>query len=605
VSTWQRLSKRPGGTVAGFACAGEHVFAAAMAGVFRSSDGGTSWNATSVHAAVPFCEAIVAPTESVREQLLFVGGRNGLHRSEDHGTTWVQALSGGRVLSIAMSRDVLLIGTEQDGILRSGDGGHTFAGANAGLTDLTVLTLALSPDFERDGTGFAATLSGLYRTRNAGKSWRALDFDTSVQCLSVSPRFGEDRIVLAGTESDGLLRSDDGGAHWSPVSDLRDRSVTAIVFSTRTIAVATDVGVAISADGGVSWRMTAADVGPVLALTITRTASGDVLLAGLHRNGVARAAEPFDCWTTANNGLHARVLLGLAFSPDFEADQTLFAAGPDDGVLVSTDAGRTWRAHLIGAGDAPVFAVQPSRDFARDRTLFTATQDGVLVSRDAGDNWQPLGLQGEGRVIINGSSLFAALRDGRLLRSEDAGESWRSVAGFDAEIIALARATDGTLFVGTRTSDQVTLWRSSDGGRRWERWLVERSGEVVSVAVSPGYDVDQTVYVGIGSSVLTPIRNTREVRSDEQRPMWRRVDLSASITALATPEDSRHSGAVFAATSRGVYVSRDRGERFTHWDEGGGPLAAVAIAVSSNYAADRLVYAVELGGGIWCRRVVP
>ena len=57
--------------------------------------------------------------------------------------------------------------------------------------------------------------------------------------------FGEDRLVLAGTEADGLLRSDDAGATWHRPPSLVDQGITAVTFSTRypsrpTIAAAVE-----------------------------------------------------------------------------------------------------------------------------------------------------------------------------------------------------------------------------------------------------------------------------------------------------------------------------------------------------------------------------
>ena len=107
-----------------------------------------------------------------------------------------------------------------------------------------------------------------------------------MQCLAFSPRFAEDRLALAGTESDGLLWTGDGGSRWEPVAGLDGRSITAMAFSSRyaanrTIAVATDVGVAISGDAGRSWQITPMDHGSILALTFVPHADGEVLLAGL------------------------------------------------------------------------------------------------------------------------------------------------------------------------------------------------------------------------------------------------------------------------------------------------------------------------------------
>src|SRR5262249_22780278 len=153
---------------------------------------------------------------------------------------------------------------------------------------------------------FAATASGLYRTRNGARSWRPLDVDAAVQCLC----FANGRLVFAGTESDGLLRSDDGGTHWEPVPDMPARGVTAVAVSRElTLVAATELGIAISPDAGATWRMTAVELGSVLALACVPTSGGDALLAGLHRDGVARSTQPFDEWAMSNTGLHARLLL--------------------------------------------------------------------------------------------------------------------------------------------------------------------------------------------------------------------------------------------------------------------------------------------------------
>jgi photosystem II stability/assembly factor-like uncharacterized protein len=572
-----------------------------MAGVYQSSDGGRSWSPTSVRDTMPFCEVIAASPDFARDQTLYVGGRNGLYRSNRGGAAWRQVLLSASVQSLAVSRGLLLVGTGDDGILRSEDSGNTFAGANAGLIDLSVLALALSPEFERDATGFAATGSGLYRTRNGAKSWRPLDVDAAVQCLCFSPRFAEDRLVLAGTESDGLLRSDDAGAHWESLSELPARSITALAVSNEfTVVATTELGIAISHDGGSTWGIADAALGSVLTLAFVESDGGEALLAGLHRDGAARAVAPFDDWAMANAGLHARLLLGLALSPAFEHGQAMFATGPDDGVLVSDDGGRTWTAHLAGPEDPAVFAIAVSAD----RTLFASTEAGVLRSSNAGATWQLVTEPGLASVVAAGPrSLWVGQANGQLLTSDDRGESWRTVRdSFDAAIVSVACAPDGTLFVGTVGGGTLTVWRSRDVGLQWERWLVEPGEDLLPLAVSAGYAIDERVYVGVGRRVLTPMRNTREVRAGEQRPMWRDVNLGATSTGIAVPPAAEVSNVVFVATSAGIHVSRDGGEHFARWLDGDGPSATVAVAVSPDYPRDRLVYALEVGGAIWRRR---
>jgi photosystem II stability/assembly factor-like uncharacterized protein len=163
---------------------------------------------------------IAASPGFARDRTLFAGGRNGLYRSRDAGTTWTHVLAEGHVMTLALTPEILFAGTEQDGILRSEDAGRTWTSANPGLLDLTVLALAVSPTFDVDATGLAATASGLYRTRNSGKSWREVDLgmEAAVQCLALSPAFAEDRLARAGS----LFRAWRGEA--SP--PLRLRAIT-------------------------------------------------------------------------------------------------------------------------------------------------------------------------------------------------------------------------------------------------------------------------------------------------------------------------------------------------------------------------------------------
>lgn len=639
---WERLASRTGGTVGGLATAAAAdgttlIFAATPVGVHRSSDGGRSWRLCGVGNTVPFAEALAPSPGFARDRTVFVGAGDGLYRSLDGGDQWHRVLVGSRVLSLAISpgdrgAGSLLAGTETDGVLRSDDAGLTWAGTSPGLLDLTVLSLALSPQFERDRTGFAGTASGLYRTRNGGRSWRLVETgldEPAVQSLAVSPSFADDRLLLAGTEADGLLRSDDAGTTWEVVPDLAQRSVTALAFSTgyparRTIAVATDQGVAVSLDGGRTWRATGGGLGPVLGLTFLPGGDGEALLAGLARRGVARSVDEGATWALANEGLSARVVLGLVLSPAFARDQTLFVAGLRDGVSVSTDGGRTWAERNDGLEDAAILGLAVSPDYSSDRTLYAATEAGVFRSRDGGATWhQSPGASAPARAVTTGPgsghappTVLAAEPGGRLLVSGDGGETWRTLReAFDGvEVVSLvlspAYARDRTIFVGTSRptldgAGELVLWRSTDGGERWERWLVERGADVLPLALPPTYPIDELVFAGLGGGVFKPLRHTREVRSQESRPIWRGVDLgngAVRVTALVASPSYRDDRKVFAATSAGVFVSRDGGETFGPWSEGLVPASVVALALSPSYAEDRLTYAIGLGGTVWRRR---
>jgi photosystem II stability/assembly factor-like uncharacterized protein len=642
---WERVAGNAGGTVGGLATATVDgrtvVFAATSVGVYRSSDAGQTWTLPGAGNTVPFAEVVAPSARFGLDRTIFVCAGDGVYRSSDGGEAWQPVLVGSRMFSLATApsgerESVVLAGTETDGVLRSADSGRTWTGANAGLLDLTALALALSPQFGSDRVGFAGTASGLYRTRNGGGSWRAIETDLNepaVQCVAVSPTFGDDRLVLAGTEADGLVRSTDAGSTWDRPASLVDQGVTALAFSSRypskpTIAAAIESGIAISDDGGTTWRMTGSRPGLVLSLIFVASDGGEVLLAGLHRDGVARSRDDGRTWEVTNAGLDARLLTCLALSPAFAQDQTLFAAGPQDGVSVSADGGRTWTERNAGLDDAGVLGLAVSPAYARDRTLYVATAAGIHVSRDAGATWAGSAASEPARAVVTGPargsappSVVAAMSGGRLLASNDAARTWRTLAdSFDGgEIILLAHspgyAVDRTLFVATSRSGpgqsgEVVLWRSVDGGARWDQWFVERGAgggdgqAFMALAISPGYPVDQLVFVGLGSRVLTPLRHARVKRAGQRRPVWRPANLgsgAAATTAVAPSPEFSTDRTVFVATNAGVFVSRDGSESFQLWSDGLAPPRVVALAVSPSYVEDHLVYALGLGGTIWRR----
>jgi hypothetical protein len=632
---WERLATREGGTVAALATGGAgatDVFAATAIGLHRSTDAGRSWGFTGAGNSLPFVEALAVSPDFATGGPIFAGTRGGLYRSSDQGEHWDLFLAGDRITAVVAAagdagEEVVLAGAESDGIFRSTDGGHRWASASAGLLDLSVMALALSPDFARDRTGFAATGAGLYRTRNGGKSWRALDLpveEAAVQALAVSPTFSDDGIVLAGTEAAGVLWSNDAGAHWETAFALASEGVTAVALSARgTFAAATGAGIAISRSGGHRWRTTGAELGPVLSLRFVSNGEAEILLAGLVGQGVARSTDGGATWRLANAGLHAGLLLDLALSPAFVTDRTIVAASPEDGILRSTDGGRTWAAHNAGLADTAVLKVAFSPRYSADQTLYAATGSGLYRSRDSVASWEfvnlgeppaPLDALAVGLVAGGAEAMLAVMSAGRLLLSPDAGGSWRMATDVftGARVVGLAVSPDygrdRTLFVATVTvaggSDTVTLWRSTDGGAHWESWLEEAGHSLLSLALTQGAGGEGRIFVGLGGRISTPRRNAWETRAGWRRPLWRGTELAGdgvTVIALAAVPNFRHEATLFAATNRGVYRSRNAGQTFDHWDEGRAPGPVVALAVSPNYGADRLVYAVGLDGAIWQR----
>lgn len=220
------------------------------------------------------------------------------------------------------------------------------------------------------------------------------------------------------------------------------------------LAVSIDTAaVYLSTDGGRSWKPKR---------------------SGIMSNGVQSVAfdpaSPYILWAAGMRG------------SDNPADYRDPVA---DGIYRSIDGGESW-ALLHNAGfltkninkaQNEFFAFDPdSFDGTQHRTVYAATHgDGLLVTTDAGSTWRSLGLAD---TIINAvvlhpmdhRLLFVAADTG-LFRSDDAGETFARIGGnlpASAPILGITvNAKDPeVLYVAAGTGG---IWRSGDGGRSFQK----------------------------------------------------------------------------------------------------------------------------------------
>jgi len=286
--------------------------AARASGLYRSEDGGLTWQAAyaSLELEGPLTTTAVAVSPNFKaDRSVFAGAPGGVLRSLDGGQNWyiasfpppppfVSALA----VSPNFAQDgTLLAGTLEDGVLRSGDRGEHWAAWNFGLLDLNVLCLAISPDFGDDETLFAGTDSGIFRSTNGGRAWREVDFPIEfapVLSLALSPAFATDGFLLAGTESCGLFCSRDRGSTWER---LGEEAVTGAVNSILLapefpdkpdVLVLLEDALLVSRDGGQSWSDWEADLPVEHGISAVAAAhgldAGARLLVGLVEGGVLR-----------------------------------------------------------------------------------------------------------------------------------------------------------------------------------------------------------------------------------------------------------------------------------------------------------------------------
>jgi photosystem II stability/assembly factor-like uncharacterized protein len=150
-----------------------------------------------------------------------------------------------------------------------------------------------------DETIFVAVESGVFRSGNGGLAWRETPFDIDdapVLSLAISPHFDRDGVLYAGTEDRGLFKSEDAGETWQRLAaNSIQESVDAILigsdFPARPAMLALVGGeLLISSDGGKTWQPRGPREAPIPSITAVLAPWGlqenSPLLAGVTDQGV-------------------------------------------------------------------------------------------------------------------------------------------------------------------------------------------------------------------------------------------------------------------------------------------------------------------------------
>jgi photosystem II stability/assembly factor-like uncharacterized protein len=152
---------------------------------------------------------------------LFLGAHTGLYRSGDGGRSWQKVALAAQhphldVMAVSSdTRDPLLIyvGTHEAGVFKSSDGGITWKEANIGLGGLDVHGLAVDPKApQKLHAAVREKGEGIYRTTDRGGKWTRVDDGPGgeVKVLaSVNIPTGMGGIYLYAGTAEGLQRSPD------------------------------------------------------------------------------------------------------------------------------------------------------------------------------------------------------------------------------------------------------------------------------------------------------------------------------------------------------------------------------------------------------------
>jgi photosystem II stability/assembly factor-like uncharacterized protein len=218
------------------------VFAGLSGELLRSTDGGDTWELAPKPAPAPVFTALAPSPDFDRDGRLFAGTmQDGVLLYRDYGRDWVlwnMGLLDGNILCLAISpayaEDQTLFAGVQSGLFRSSNGGRSWREVDLPVGYTAVLSLALSPGFAQDGTLYAGTEDhGLLRSIDRGHSWQLLGegvWTEPINSVLVGPEFAQ-RPELLVLHGGSLLHSADGGGTWAPWREgqLAGQDITAVL----------------------------------------------------------------------------------------------------------------------------------------------------------------------------------------------------------------------------------------------------------------------------------------------------------------------------------------------------------------------------------------
>ena len=347
----------------------------ATGGLYRSVDGGVSWEARNAGLPqIPSRRLLDVAADPLSPGTVYTAVSGfGIFRSDSGGARWTPSLRGNEPIRIEQAAaDPFATHTLYAHQVKSTDGGASWRRPpNVPLR----APLDIFPDPLTPGTiywtGFADDLPTLtlFKTTDGGEGWVVLGLDFPVNDLAIDP---VDANTVYACHGAGVEKSVDGGISWNGLVSLPMGCTRLVIDSATpgTVYAATPHEVLKSVDGGESWTT--------------------ILAADFH--------------------------LGSALAIDPRNARRLYVrATAIDGLLTTADGGASWTptAPLPGLSLARSIAVNPATSdvYVASSPSEFSVPDRVVAGPVGGTSWTYLS---EALRLGDISRLFVAV-DGRTL----------------------------------------------------------------------------------------------------------------------------------------------------------------------------------------------
>jgi photosystem II stability/assembly factor-like uncharacterized protein len=626
-------------------------FGAVAGGVWKTTDAGNSWDPLFEKQTTSSIGAIAVSDSD--PNVIYVGSGeacirgnisfgDGVYRSNDGGKTWnniglKDTRHIGAVIVHPTNPDVAFVaalghayGTNAErGIFRTRDGGKTwekvlYLDDRTGGIDVVfdpqnphVLFAAMWEGYRTPWTlNSGGAKDGLYRSNDDGTTWKRIEGngipEGPLGRIGVSVSGGDSNVVYALIEAKkgGLYRSDDAGTNWTLINDdhrFRQRAwyfthVWADPKDSNKVYIA-NTGLYRSIDGGKSFERLPAPHGDHHALWIDPN-SPNRMING-NDGGATISVDGGKNWTTQGNQPTAQ-FYHVAADDDFQ--YRVYGSQQDNssiGIRTRSDHGAIltgdWDA--VGGGESGYIVPDP-----RDSNIVYADDEGPILTRyDRRTNqaqsiqqwpedpngypaavqkyrytWtMPIVISSHNPDVIYHTSQF-------VFRSNDAGRTWTTISPdltrndkskqqdsggpltkdqytveyYDV-IFSLAESPKqaGLLWAGT---DDGLIQLTRDEGKSWANVTPKEMPEwgMVSLIEASPFD-PATAYVAVDAHKLDNFKPIIFKTSDYGKTWTKLINgLPDNSYVHAVREDPKRKGLLYAGTETGIWASFDDG---AHW----------------------------------------
>ena len=448
-----------------------YLVASACSGIYESYNKGEKWAKI---------QGIPSQSRRTRDILqhpsvpgtIYAATTEGFWMTANSGKTWALTTQRNlQVNSIAVHPDEpnrVFIGTNNEGVLVSNDGGRNFVQTNDNFTSR--FTYSVTPDIESTNRLYATTHNTatgggfVFISPDGGRNWnqaRNLDSNRVSPFSIIQDRVDPNMLYLATNL--GIFRSLDRGVNWTQI------------VAPKPIRVTTKKGRGkVAAPPATPPGIIPAFTEKVKILAYTQDGKNGYLAGtddGLYRSyDITKGWEKIDLGPGINNNIY--VITTSALQPE-----TIWAGTSTSGLIVSRDNGATWRK-VAGIPDyIPISAI--TIDPQDPEKIYVGSSQSLYLSRDGGKSWTRRGgnlpLGNYTSILVNPrntNEVYASSSlqsDGGIFFSTDAGWNWTRIDSKNLNLpshriwgLAFDPVNSNRIFAATHSSGVYVIERQEN-----------------------------------------------------------------------------------------------------------------------------------------------